>query len=270
MTHRRIFDRLREVARPGCGATAASIETPPGGTVILNRFLVQPARRTITGCPPARTSRAGALGPIPLVRISPTTAPPTISTAPASSPSPGSTTLSTGGGSWGLSAGYTHADLTLSPSSISRQVDGALVGPYAAYIFNPNWSLDALANWTSLSNNITAPLPFPAGSYHSNRVTAASNLNYLHHLQRDQTDRVRRLRLYLGGRQYQLGAPPGLGEQYPIWGGPHRRRSCLPRRRVRALPSAAPSNTRQRRRTMAAAVPRSLSAPACAIAGATR
>ena len=27
-------------------------------------------------------------------------------------------------------------------------------------------------------NNITAPLSFPAGSYHSNQVAAASNLNY--------------------------------------------------------------------------------------------
>jgi outer membrane autotransporter protein len=80
----------------------------------------------------------------------------------------------------GFSAGYTHADLTLTPTGIprlSRQVDGGLVGPYASYIINPHMALDALFNYTTLENSISAPTPLPNGGYHSNRVTAAAHLN---------------------------------------------------------------------------------------------
>lgn len=77
----------------------------------------------------------------------------------------------------GMNAGYTRADLSLKPSTISHDVNGALVGPYAAYVINPNLALDALFNYTSLYNSITAPLPLPSGNYHSNRLTGAADLN---------------------------------------------------------------------------------------------
>jgi autotransporter-associated beta strand protein len=80
----------------------------------------------------------------------------------------------------GFTAGYTHADLTLTPIGVprlSRQVDGGLVGPYAAYIINPHMAMDALFNYTSLGNSISAPTPLPSGGYHSNRVTGAAHLD---------------------------------------------------------------------------------------------
>jgi len=172
-----ITDRLQTLSRDLAEGTAASVETPPGGTVILNNFSSNPAPKYNGLSAGSDTTRWGLWANASGSYIA--------DNSLANDFNGTSVVALTGldyivGRRWilGLSAGYTHADLTLSPSSISRQVDGALVGPYAAYIFNPNWSLDALANWTSLSNNITAPLPFPAGSYHSNRVTAASNLNY--------------------------------------------------------------------------------------------
>ena len=80
----------------------------------------------------------------------------------------------------GFVAGYTHADLTLTPTAVSRpsrQVDGGLVGPYASYIINPHMAVDALFNYTSLGNSISAPTPLPNGGYHSNRVTGAAHFN---------------------------------------------------------------------------------------------
>jgi hypothetical protein len=172
-----ITDRLRALTQDLAESSAASVVTPPGGTVILDNFSSNPAPKYNGLSAGSDVTRWGLW-------------------ANASGSYIGNNTLAddfngtsivalTGldyivDRQWifGLSAGYSHADLTLSPSSITRQADGALIGPYAAYIFNPNWSLDGLVNWTSLSNNITAPLPFPAGGYHSNRVTGASNLNY--------------------------------------------------------------------------------------------
>jgi hypothetical protein len=78
----------------------------------------------------------------------------------------------------GLSAGYIHADLSLTPSTITHRMDGAVVGPYAAYIINSNFAIDALVNYTSLDNTLSAPVPLPAGNFHSNRVTGASDLNF--------------------------------------------------------------------------------------------
>jgi hypothetical protein len=77
----------------------------------------------------------------------------------------------------GMSAGYTHADLSLTPSTINHSADGALVGPYASYIISPNLAVDALFNYTSLGNSVASPVPLPTGNYHSNRLTAASDLN---------------------------------------------------------------------------------------------
>jgi len=78
----------------------------------------------------------------------------------------------------GMSAGYTHADLTLTPSTITHSVDGAVVGPYASYIINSNFAVDALFNYTSLDNGVVSPTPLPSGGYHSNRYTGASNLDF--------------------------------------------------------------------------------------------
>ena len=172
-----ITDRLQTLSRDLAEGSAASTETPPGGTVILNNFSSNPQPKyngLSAGSDPARWGLwASASGSY------------LQNTGSANSFTGPSVVALTGldyivDRQWifGLAAGYTHADLALSPSSINREVDGAVVGPYAAYIVNPNWAVDALVNWTSLSNNITAPLPFPAGSYHSNRITAASNLNY--------------------------------------------------------------------------------------------
>jgi outer membrane autotransporter protein len=77
----------------------------------------------------------------------------------------------------GFTAGHTHADLSLKPSTVSHQADGALVGPYASYIVNPHVALDALFNYTSLSNTLSSPAPFPSGNYHSDRLTGTTDLN---------------------------------------------------------------------------------------------
>jgi hypothetical protein len=77
----------------------------------------------------------------------------------------------------GMSAGYTHADLSLTPRTLTHDADGALVGPYAAYIINPNMAVDALFNYTALGNSISAPMPLSSGSYHSNRLTSATDLD---------------------------------------------------------------------------------------------
>jgi uncharacterized protein with beta-barrel porin domain len=172
-----ITDRLRTLSRDLAQGSAASLETPPGGTVILDNFSSNPVPKyngLSAGSDVARWGLwANASGSF-------------LNNDNPANPLDGTSVVALTGldyivdRQWifGLSAGYTHADLSLSPSSVTRQADGALVGPYAAYVIGPNWSVDALVNWTSLSNNISAPTPFPSGSYNSNRVTAASNLNY--------------------------------------------------------------------------------------------
>jgi uncharacterized protein with beta-barrel porin domain len=172
-----ITDRLRTLSRDLAQGSAASLETPPGGTVILDNFSSNPVPKyngLSAGSDVARWGLwANASGSF-------------LNNDNPANPLDGTSVVALTGldyivdRQWifGVSAGYTHADLSLSPSSVTRQADGALVGPYAAYVIGPNWSVDALVNWTSLSNNISAPTPFPSGSYNSNRVTAASNLNY--------------------------------------------------------------------------------------------
>jgi uncharacterized protein with beta-barrel porin domain len=172
-----ITDRLRVLTRDLAEGSAASIETPPGGTVILKDFSSNPSPKYNGLSAGSDTGRWGVWGNASGSFLK------NDSNANAFN---GPSVVALSGidyivdRQWifGLSAGYTHADLALSPASINRQVNGALVGPYAAYIINPNWSVDALFNWTALSNDITAPLPFPAGSYRSDRLTGATNLNY--------------------------------------------------------------------------------------------
>lgn len=171
-----ITGRLRALTQD-LGQASASVETPPGGTVILNNFSSNPVPKYSGLSAGSGDTRWGFWANASGSYLQ--------NSNPADAFNGPSVVALTGidyilDRQWifGLSAGYTHADLSLSPSSITRTADGGLVGPYGAYIIDPHWSVDALVNWTSLSNNINAPLPFPAGSYHSNRVTAASNLNY--------------------------------------------------------------------------------------------
>ena len=172
-----IADRLQTLTRDLAEGSEASTETPPGGTVILKDFSSNP--------PPKYNGLSAGEGITRWGLWANASGSFLTNDNPAFAFNGPSVVALTGldyivDRKWifGLAAGYTHASLALSPSFINRTVDGAVVGPYAAYIVNANWSIDALANWTSLENNITAPLPFPAGSYHSDRVTAASNLNY--------------------------------------------------------------------------------------------
>jgi hypothetical protein len=77
----------------------------------------------------------------------------------------------------GLTAGYTHADLTLKSVTGTRQSDGALVGPYASYIISPNFSADAQVQYTGLSNRVSASASGLSASFGGDRVTGALNLN---------------------------------------------------------------------------------------------
>jgi outer membrane autotransporter protein len=172
-----ITDRLRALAQDLAESSAASVETPPGGTVILNNFSsTQPPKYNglSAGSDGVRWGVWADASGSDLKNDNPADA----FYGPSVVALTGLDYVFDRRWIFGVAAGYTHADLALSPSTINREVDGAVVGPYAAYIVNSNWWVDGLVNWTSLSNDITAPLPFPAGSYHSNRVTAASNLNY--------------------------------------------------------------------------------------------
>ena len=172
-----ITDRLRGLTQDLAEGSLPAVQTPPGGTVILNDFSSNPPAKYNGLSAGAGVTRwglwANASGSF-LTNSNPAFA----FNGPSVVAMTGLDYIVDRKWIFGLAAGYTHANLALSPSFINREVDGAVVGPYAAYIFDPNWSIDGLVNYTSLENDITAPLPFPAGSYHSDRVTAASNLNY--------------------------------------------------------------------------------------------
>jgi hypothetical protein len=173
-----ITDHLREMSRDlAQGSAPGSTPTPPGGTVTLPDF---------SSNHPVDYKYTGASAGSPDTRWS--------VWANSSGSFLGNNTATGYSGTsvvalsgldyivdprWilGLSAGYTHADLSLTPSTINHQVDGAVVGPYAAYIINPNLAVDALFNYTGLGNTITAPAPLPAGSYHSDRLTGATDLD---------------------------------------------------------------------------------------------
>ena len=172
-----ITDRLQVLGRELADGLAAPVETPPGGTVILNDFSANPRPKYDGIAAGSDTARWGVWA-----NASGTSLRNDNAVFAFNGPS---TVAMTGidyivDRHWivGLSAGYSRADLALSPSVINRTASGAVVGPYTAYILSSNWSVDALVNWTSLANDITAPLPFPAGSFHANRVTGASHLNY--------------------------------------------------------------------------------------------
>lgn len=170
-----ITDRLRSIAR-SLAAGTANEPTPPGGTVTLPDFSSNRSSFAYggasAGSPDARLGMWGNASGSYLEN---------------------DTNVGYNGASvvglagmdyildrqWvvGFAAGYTHADLSLTPSSVSHQADGALVGPYASYIINPHMALDALFNYTSLSNTLSAPAPIPSGNYHSDRLTGTSDLN---------------------------------------------------------------------------------------------
>jgi Autotransporter beta-domain len=81
--------------------------------------------------------------------------------------------------SWvvGLTAGYTHADLTLKSVTGTRQSDGAVVGPYVSYIISPNFSTDAQVQYTGLSNRVSGSASGLSAGFGGDRVTGAVNLN---------------------------------------------------------------------------------------------
>src|SRR5262249_45462282 len=135
-----ITARLRWVIRDL--ATVETVpDTPPGGTVILDNFSSNESAGTkyrglSAGSPDARwgvwaDGSGSFLGNNTAIGYS------------------GSSEVGLAGldfladRQWllGFTAGYTHADLSLTPLGIprlSRQVNGGLVGPYAAYIVAPN------------------------------------------------------------------------------------------------------------------------------------
>jgi autotransporter-like protein len=171
-----VFDRLREVAQSLAAADQGSIATPPGGTIILKDFSFnQPA-------PAYRGLSAGSDDTRWGTWIN-----------SSGSYLANNTAIGYNGDSvvaltgldyvldrrWivGMSAGYTHANLSLKPATVTHEADGGLVGPYVSYIINPNMAVDALFNYTSLGNSISAAAPLPSGGYHSNRLSGATNLD---------------------------------------------------------------------------------------------
>jgi len=172
-----VTDRVRAVAGSLAQGGAASAPTPPGGTVILNNFSsTQPSKydgRSAGSADMRWGLWANASGSF-------------LNNDSTAFGYDGTSVVALTGldyvvdRQWilGLTAGYTHADLSLSPSTVTRTADGALVGPYASYIINSNFAIDGLVNYTSLSNNVGAPAGLPSGSYHSDRVTAATDLDF--------------------------------------------------------------------------------------------
>jgi hypothetical protein len=77
----------------------------------------------------------------------------------------------------GFSTGYNRGNLGLKSFTGTRTANGAVVGPYASYIISPNFFIDGLVTYTGLNNNLATVAPGPNGSWHSNRVTGAGNLN---------------------------------------------------------------------------------------------
>ncbi len=78
----------------------------------------------------------------------------------------------------GFSAGYTHDDLIFKSVASERTANGAVFGPYAAYIIAPHLSLNGLFNYTRLSNSILSVFPGPNGSFGSNRLIGAGELDF--------------------------------------------------------------------------------------------
>lgn len=74
-------------------------------------------------------------------------------------------------------AGYTNAPVGLKSIPGRRRVNGAVVGPYAAYIIDKHFSVDAQINYTSLTNGLMIPVLGVNSNYHGDRVTGAINGN---------------------------------------------------------------------------------------------
>ena len=172
-----VFDRLRSVTRGlAASATGGTGPTPPGGTVTLEEFSsIQPFDYAglAAGSPGTRWGLWGDASGSFLRNNTPVGFDGTSELALT-----GLDYLADANWVFGLTSGYTHADLSLTPSSVRRSVNGAVVGPYAAYVINPNVAIDALVNYTSLDNRLAAPAPLAGGGYHSNRVTGATELDF--------------------------------------------------------------------------------------------
>ncbi|MFI4987627.1 MAG: autotransporter outer membrane beta-barrel domain-containing protein [Alphaproteobacteria bacterium] len=78
----------------------------------------------------------------------------------------------------GFSAGYERADVSVKAIHGPRLTEGAVFGPYASYIIDQNFSLDALFNYTRVTTGFTrTAAPAASGSYGANRYSGAVNLN---------------------------------------------------------------------------------------------
>jgi hypothetical protein len=77
----------------------------------------------------------------------------------------------------GFSAGYLHADIGLRAVPATRLANGGTFGPYASYIIDRNFTVDAQFEYARLSNDLTATAPVPSGTFGSNRLTGAANFN---------------------------------------------------------------------------------------------
>lgn len=71
----------------------------------------------------------------------------------------------------GFSAGYVRTDVSVKMFG-PRVADGAQFGPYASYIISSHFTVDALFNYTRLSNAVIG-----TPSYNSSRYTGATNFN---------------------------------------------------------------------------------------------
>jgi len=172
-----ITDRLRSLARGLAASTVPGNEpTPPGGTVVLPDFSSNSPSYAYGGAAAGSPdARLGMWGNASGSYLSNNTG---IGYY-------GSSVVGLAGMDYildrqwivGFAAGYTHADLNLKPSTVSHQAGGTLLGPYASYIINPHMTVDALFNYTALSNTLSAPVPLPSGFYHSDRLSSAADLN---------------------------------------------------------------------------------------------
>jgi outer membrane autotransporter protein len=83
------------------------------------------------------------------------------------------------GNDWvvGLATGYTSAALSVASfgSGGNRHSTGVVIGPYASYVIDQNWSVDGNLNYTRLENTVITP---GSGGFPGNRYTAGVNTNY--------------------------------------------------------------------------------------------
>jgi outer membrane autotransporter protein len=77
----------------------------------------------------------------------------------------------------GVTTGYNAAALSINAfgSGGNRRSSGFVIGPYASYVFNQNWSVDCNLNYTRLENTVVTP---GSAKFGGNRYTVGANANY--------------------------------------------------------------------------------------------